>query len=67
MTNIEMEWTDTGTAHGGGARVLSTVYIKCPRCNYPVAPNVEHLCGDRLPKPDTSKPARKSRTKVAKG
>lgn len=45
FTNIQMEWTDTG------ARVLSSIPLPCPRCDVQVAANVEHLCGDRAPKP----------------
>lgn len=55
MTTIDMDWTDTG------GRVLSSVPIKCPCCGDSVRPNVEHLCGDRLPSPP--KQRRKARAK----
>ena len=45
FTNIQMDWTDTG------ARVLSSVAIHCPACGVEVDPDIEHLCGDRVPKP----------------
>lgn len=41
FTSIEMDWTDTG------ARVLSSMPIPCPTCGSVVAPNIEHVCGDR--------------------
>jgi hypothetical protein len=44
-TNIEMDWT------ANGAKVLSSLAIPCPVCQTVVTPHVEHLCGDRLPKP----------------
>lgn len=46
MTNIDADWTDDG------ARVMSSIAIACPRCATTVTPNVEHLCGDRVPKPE---------------
>lgn len=45
FTSIEMDWTDDG------AKALSSLPIPCPRCQVVVTPNIEHLCGDRLPKP----------------
>lgn len=45
IVNIDMEWTDNG------ARVLSSLPMRCPRCEVSVDTNVEHLCGDRAPKP----------------
>lgn len=55
LTNIEMDWSDTG------ARVLSSLPLPCPLCGVVVTPNVEHLCGDRAPKPKP--PAKKRRDK----
>src|SRR5436190_965505 len=45
MTNIEMDWTDNGAS----VFFQSTLAIElnCPCCGARVAPNVEHLCGDR--------------------
>lgn len=41
MTNIKMDWTDTG------AVVLANVAIGCPVCGAQVQPNIEHRCGDK--------------------
>ncbi len=49
LTMIDMNWTDSG------ARVFfstTTAFkVSCPRCGAEVVNNVEHLCGDRVPKP----------------
>jgi hypothetical protein len=45
LTNITMEWTDDG------AFILSTIPICCPVCHQMTVANVEHRCGDRVPKP----------------
>ncbi len=40
-----------------GARVLTNMSnTYCPRCAGPLAANVEHLCGDRVPKMPKTKP-----------
>ncbi len=53
MTNIKVEWTDKG------AKILSSIPITCPVCIVEVTPNMEHLCGNMLPK--ESKVARKAK------
>lgn len=45
MTNIEMEWTDSG------AKIISTVAVTCPACKAVVSPGVEHRCGDMVVTP----------------
>jgi hypothetical protein len=58
MTTIDMDWDDKG------ARVLSSIPFPCPLCPVLVTPNVEHLCGDRLPKFPAKRKRRKRHPEV---
>lgn len=60
MTNIEMDWTDSG-ARVKFSSNLPGMVLNCPRCQAPVQPSIEHLCGDRAPKP--AKPRQPKRRK----
>jgi hypothetical protein len=62
VTNIEMDWTDTG------GRVLSSIPIPCPACGVVVTVNVVHLCGDRILRAEAADfiPAEESRTVSAR-
>lgn len=55
ITNVSMEWTDTGavcqTSKPGGF---------CPRCDASLAPNIEHRCGDRVQRTANGKPTKGS-------
>lgn len=41
ITNVAMDWTDTG------AVVDASVAVCCPRCSVVVFPGVQHRCGDK--------------------
>lgn len=60
MTNISMEWTNTG------AVVTSSIPIACPRCGELCGLGIEHRCGDKLPGIDQKKPKRRTTRGVAK-
>jgi hypothetical protein len=45
MTNVTMEWEE-----GKGAYILSSIPITCPVCGINTESNVEHRCGNRVPR-----------------
>lgn len=54
LTEIRMEWTDTGAI--ASFRSTSDLVIHCPRCNARLIEGIEHTCGDLAP------PIRKTKT-----
>jgi hypothetical protein len=49
LTNIKMEWTDTGARvfwQASGSSLIAA--LNCPLCGTEVASGIEHLCGDRV-------------------
>ncbi len=52
-TDIRMEWTDTGAVVSFTSDIIPA--MNCPRCTATVGPDVEHRCGDMLPKPPKRK------------
>jgi hypothetical protein len=57
MTNILMEWTDTG-AHIKIESATPGLSIPCPRCDVMVGAGKDHLCGDQKP---VTKPRKKQK------
>lgn len=52
MTNINMDWTDSGAYVSNVSTNGPT--LNCPRCGTQVPPNTVHTCGDK----DTTKKKR---------
>ena len=74
MTTVSMDWTDKGATRlvsmdwtdKGATCLSSSGRFSCPRCGTQLQPNIEHLCGDRIPKPANVKRKSSKRPPEAK-